>query len=134
MGARALTSEEKTARAAARAQAKADAQAKAGDSDEARLERLLDEQTKLIDEPIDDSMLQRQKLADIRSRVYSLRARLAKRPAEQVAYERIANECATEARQAAKASNVDRILALLGARDQELELAAAFGALARKRR
>ncbi len=134
MGARPLTDDEKKARAAARAQAKADAQAKAGTSDQARLERLLAEQAKLIDEPIDDSMLQRQKLADIRSRAYSVRARLTKHPTEQVAYERIANEAATEARQAAKASNVDRIMALLSARDRELELAAAFTALGRRRR
>lgn len=102
-------------------------------TDKVRLERLQREQAELLDAPIDDSMLQRQRLADIRSRIYTVMARIAKKASEKVAYERIANEAGTEARQSAKNSNIDRVLLLLRQRDEELEIAGAFQALSRRR-
>lgn len=104
------------------------------ETDATRLTRLLREQAQLLDAPIDDTMAQRQKLADIRSRIYSVRARLAKKPGERVAYERIANESGTEARQAAKAAHIDRVMELLRARDDELEVSAGLLSLSRRRR
>lgn len=103
------------------------------ESDKVRLNRLLRDQAQLLDDPIDDTMAQRQKLADIRSRIYSVKARMAKRPSEQVAFERIANESGTEARQAAKAAHIDRVMELLRARDQELEVSAALTSLSGRR-
>lgn len=109
-----------------------------GDSDDnpdqARLDRLLEEQARLLDEPADDSMSQRQRLADVRSRIYAVMARMAKKTSDRVAYERLATEAATEGRQCAKAASVDALRKLLSQRDQELATAAAFAALkARKR-
>lgn len=103
--------------------------------DEKRLKRLLDEQARLLDAPLDDTMSQRQRLADVRARIYTVEARMATRVTDRVAYEKLATEATTEARQCAKAASVDALRKLLAQRDQELSTAAAFNALkARKRK
>ena len=46
----------------------------------------------------------------------------------------VAPEAGTEARQAAKAAHIDRVMELIRARDEELEVSAALSSLSRRRR